>query len=392
MQYRLSLRVVFLVALSGLLFSASNATAGAFYKPTPVESREAVYQCDKRLIGVDSLGEGLYLAGFKSQESKHAPPDLQFVMYNTNSAAVIGTFLLEVASSYSVERSVSGDLIVILYSIEGNTSTCIINEAAEILQNVSGVALVVAGIDLVGVRNYSPKQATRKLREGYLDYKPLPKPGPYADCEWACADSYFDVAYLSSERVLSLHRLEEEGRPTKQVILTAYDSSCGTIWECERTALAFQAHGRIADQLFGIITSYSGSELIDMKTGKTKLLASAGAFAPAFGDLGLFFHGKLNGANEYTINRLDAHNADPVAIAPYYSGLQPRAFTVENGFLYALGGPDGCHIQTGIFARDFKSAVILEGVWRIFGQEEHGFAVVGGDAYGGVLYRGIVNN
>lgn len=392
MNCRLLFAASLLLCVLGLSFPKAVVAGEGYYTQVSVEKRIPVYQCDKSFIGVDSLGKGLYLACFRSHEFRPEVPDLFFVIYNETTASVVGTFSLESTGSYKVAKTQNEDIFVILHSLEGYTSTCIFNSSAEILYNFTDVAMLVADRDLMGIRGFSPKKAGRSLGQTGLYYSPLPRPGPYNECGWSFTNQPYQMLYLSSAMVLFLHTSGEMHNPSMGRTLAAYDSSCNSIWECRRAALSFQTSGMFGGQLFGVITSIDGSELINMDNGVTRLLSRGGAFAPVIGGPGLFFHGRLDSGTDFTINRLSSPDLDPVVIAPYYSGRQPMALIYEDGILYADCGIGYDYAVTCIFARDFTSSVVLEGSWIVVESGEQGFSVLGGEANGGTLYHGQVES
>jgi hypothetical protein len=377
-----------LIICIGWGLAANVVTAvEAFYSPVIVEKQNVVFSSDKGLLGINSIGNGKYIACFRSESSSRALSNLEFVIYDSRADVVVESLVLEGTCNYSIEPSLSGDLIAIYYGCEGYTSTCVVNGSGEIQYNIAGVELVVSSEELIAIGNYSPQKRGQDIGISGTVYRPLLFPGQFAGCDWDAANSCSRMCVLRPQLAVVLRGDDSGENRGWNPALAAYDISCNLLWSINRTALDFRGHGMLGGRLYGTIMSYSGTEVVDLESGKTQLVSTkATGGAVVFGEPGLFFCGIIDGATEGTLNLVDAPEGPAVAIAPYLSRRQPDYLFYEDDVLYTEYGPR-LSKKTAVVSQDLQSAIVLDGVWRVTGTDGTSSSIVGGVVGDNSLYR-----
>lgn len=375
-----------LIAATMLLASMANAGGEEnYYRPTKVNIQKEIFRCEGELVGVDYLGGDLYLAAFVMRNPKKVQ-DLLMVVYNAQSDSVVNTELLKGAGGYRITGDLKSGVVGVIAAYEGYGSTWILNALGETVMIYPGVSLIVAGPDLMGRRVHYAKRMNTKLMDGEIRGRVLHRPGPFEGCDWDLKNRTFSISYLSNEKVVILTRDVDDVR--KQTF-RGYDNSCKEIWRYTRTAQDFAGSGELGGEPYAVVNGVGGSDLVSLKTGAAQHICTGGSLSPTFGNDGLFFFGRLDGASEFSINRLTLPAGKPEPVAPT-PGRSTTPLRVQRKVLYAELPGDARNKETAIFSPDFRSAMVFPGLWRSTNSQVVPDRIIGGLSGKGILSLAVI--
>ena len=363
-----------LLAAAMLLASMANASGEEnYYRPTKVNILKEIYRCEGEFVGVDYLGGDLYLAAFVMR-NPNMVQDLLMVVYNARSDSVVNTELLKGAGDYRITGDLKSGVVGVFAAYEGYGSTWLLNALGETVMIYPGASLIVAGPDLMGCRVHYAKRMNTKLMDGEIRGRVLHRPGPFELCDWDLKNRTFSIWYLSTYMVVIITRDVDDLR---KHTFRGYDNACKEIWRYTRTAPDFAGSGELGGEQYAVVNGVGGSDLVSLKTGAAQHICTGGSRSPTFGNDSLFFFGKLDGASEFSINRLTlpAGKPEPVAPAP---GRSSTPLRVHRNVLYAELPGDAGNKGTAIFSPDFRSAKVFPGLWRSTNSQAVPDRIIGG--------------
>jgi hypothetical protein len=360
------------------------------------ETREIVFESNNHLLSIESLGGPLYLACFGSDR---IPPlgllDIQFVLYDISSKAILNTFTIESTEFYRVDISPTGDLFTIVHGHD-SVGSLVFAKSGEILYNIpysEDVTLKATGRDLVAIADYNPTRHGRAYNMSGLVYGPMPLPGPFVACDFAAsgipgADHLRgDLVYL--DREVAVYEYWRGG----QRCITAYNSSCASNWSfVSETQLAFKEYGRLNGRMTFLVSNLNGkAALIDAITGDVISSFASEMAAAVFGEDELFFASTagvkdLTGRLVFHISRFN-ETAGLQSSIESYGSMCPETIHVTNGVLSATYPPseEADSTETALYSSKLTSALLLPGVWTVCGANEESIKLIGGTTRDGVL-------